>query len=173
MQTIFSKEKTAFHCNVSYCKHLFLILGLSLLSKRFQKHNPSGHFADAKASSSSAARRELPGALRDSCLFFCKVMTGWWFGTSFTHILGIVIPIDQYFSEGWNHQPEAAPLAPAAASAAWGCTGVRRFNMGNRAWQCYQWESEAWRMMFELNSEECQRQSETCFFWNGWFGERN
>ena len=35
-------------------------------------------------------------------------VSGWWFGTSisFSHILGIIIPIDSYFSEGWpNHQP--------------------------------------------------------------------
>ena len=34
-------------------------------------------------------------------------ITGWWFGTFFIfHILGIIIPIDSYFSEGWpNHQP--------------------------------------------------------------------
>jgi len=32
-------------------------------------------------------------------------LTGWWFGTFF-HILGIIIPNDSYFSEGWlNHQP--------------------------------------------------------------------
>ena len=37
--------------------------------------------------------------------------------------------------------------------------------------KCYQWESEAWKIMFELNSEECQRQSETCFCGKGWFGE--
>ena len=37
-----------------------------------------------------------------------KLIAGWWFGTFlFSHILGIIIPIDSYFSEGWpNHQPD-------------------------------------------------------------------
>ena len=46
---------------------------------------------------------------RSSYMSFQLPMTfsGWWFGTFFTfHILGIVIPIDSYFSEGWlSHQP--------------------------------------------------------------------
>ena len=31
--------------------------------------------------------------------------SGWWFGTFFPHILGIIIPINIYH-RGWNHQPE-------------------------------------------------------------------
>ena len=35
---------------------------------------------------------------------FCTYVAGWWFGTSmlFSHILGIIIPIDSYFSEGFK-----------------------------------------------------------------------
>ena len=42
-------------------------------------------------------------------VIFTTTVTGWWFGCHFlfSHILGIIIPIDQYFSEGWpNHQPD-------------------------------------------------------------------
>ena len=38
-----------------------------------------------------------------------STITGWWFGPwmLFFHILGIIIPTDYYFSEGWlNHQPD-------------------------------------------------------------------
>ena len=35
-----------------------------------------------------------------------RLLTGWWFGTWFFHILGILIPIDFHiFQRGWNHQP--------------------------------------------------------------------
>ena len=37
---------------------------------------------------------------------------GWWFGTCFFHILGIIIPTDSYFSERCgNHQPESKGCA--------------------------------------------------------------
>ena len=42
-------------------------------------------------------------ARKMSC--FCwKIITGWWSGTLFFHILGIIIPI--IFQRGWNHQPD-------------------------------------------------------------------
>ena len=74
--------------------------------------------------------------------------TGWWFGTFlFSHILGIIIPIDQYFSEGFkpptskNFQrnfvassmagviffPERSSRAPLTA---WRCASRRTVNHG-------------------------------------------
>ena len=39
-----------------------------------------------------------------------KQISGWWFGTFFSHMLGIIIPIDEliFFRgvERWSHQPE-------------------------------------------------------------------
>ena len=43
------------------------------------------------------------------CLGRYFVYPGWWFGTCFSRILGIVIPTDQYFRRGSNHQPVSFP----------------------------------------------------------------
>ena len=36
-------------------------------------------------------------------MYVCINNTGWWFGTSVFHILGIIIPTDSYVSEGLKH----------------------------------------------------------------------
>ena len=49
----------------------------------------------------------MAGLIFDSLSKF-KAITGLWFGSFFIfHILGIIIPTDQYVAEGWlNHQPD-------------------------------------------------------------------
>ena len=47
------------------------------------------------------------GSFRVPCWMVFRILSGWRFGIFFLffHIFGIIIPIDSYFSEGWNHQP--------------------------------------------------------------------
>ena len=49
------------------------------------------------------------GVLPDAAVVLQQLpITGWWFGTYlFSHILGIILPIDFHiFQRGWNHQPD-------------------------------------------------------------------
>ena len=54
------------------------------------------------------SRGNFRGMSGDDSLVFRQKISGWWFGTFlFSHILGIIIPIDFHiFQRGSNHQPE-------------------------------------------------------------------
>ena len=65
--------------------------------------------------------------------------TGWWFGTCFFHILGIVI----LFQMGWNHQPDkigrkkpCVPWCDATSPSSWAK------EVGRYAGQCH--EARRW-----------------------------
>ena len=45
------------------------------------------------------------GVFGDFMEHYYKNEAGWWFGTCFFHILGIVIPIDDFFQRGSNQPP--------------------------------------------------------------------
>ena len=76
-------------------------------------------------------QRTMLGFILHICIYtptVDKLLTGWWFGTwlVFSHILGIIIPIDFHiFQKGWvNHQPAYNMMSP--------CDHLQIHNLGDR-----------------------------------------
>ena len=59
-----------------------------------------------KKKTPQAVSKNVETKLQALIIMLSIEIAGWWFGTCFFHILGIVIPTDFHtFQRSWNHQP--------------------------------------------------------------------